>query len=187
MRERFHFQIPERTIQSWLSEHKAVTTYSRLRTAARKLFDPKTVIKTVLLQHQQVYRFQVHQPKLALLANDLPGLTQCLSTIATNFPHGLFKETRQRSSTLPAELQPPFQWKENHATRTAALVLPISPSNKKRHETLQRFMLVNDSVTVAPPTPDASASTVTALAPAQVVVRTVSVRLMSNCLRKPIF
>ena|SRR6266850_3364545 len=38
-----------------------------------------------------------------------------------------------------------------------------------------------------PPAPDASASTVTALAPAQVVVRTVSVRLMSNCLRKPIF
>ena len=38
-----------------------------------------------------------------------------------------------------------------------------------------------------PPAPDASASTVTALAPAQVVVRTVSVRLMSNCSRKPVF
>src|SRR5580658_1017024 len=37
-----------------------------------------------------------------------------------------------------------------------------------------------------PPAPDATASTVTARAPAQVVVRTVIVRLMSNCLRKPI-
>ena len=37
-----------------------------------------------------------------------------------------------------------------------------------------------------PAAPDASASTVTALAPAQIVVRTVSVRLMSSCLRKPV-
>ena len=35
-----------------------------------------------------------------------------------------------------------------------------------------------------PPAPDASASTVTARAPAQVVVRTVVARLMSNCLGK---
>ncbi len=31
----------------------------------------------------------------------------------------------------------------------AALVLPTAPNNRKRHETLQRFMLINDSVTVA--------------------------------------
>ena len=28
-------------------------------------------------------------------------------------------------------------------------MLPASPSNKERHETLQRFMLINDSVTLA--------------------------------------
>jgi ATP-dependent exoDNAse (exonuclease V) beta subunit len=31
----------------------------------------------------------------------------------------------------------------------AELVIPTSLNNRKRHETLQRFMLVNDSVTVA--------------------------------------
>jgi ATP-dependent exoDNAse (exonuclease V) beta subunit len=39
--------------------------------------------------------------------------------------------------------------KENFATRTAALVLPAVGDNRLRHETLQRFMLANDSVTVA--------------------------------------
>jgi hypothetical protein len=39
--------------------------------------------------------------------------------------------------------------KENYATRLARLALPTSPNNKKRRETLQRFMLINDSVTVA--------------------------------------
>jgi ATP-dependent exoDNAse (exonuclease V) beta subunit len=38
-------------------------------------------------------------------------------------------------------------------THLAALALPTSPNNKKRHETLQRFMLVNDSVSVAVETP----------------------------------
>jgi ATP-dependent exoDNAse (exonuclease V) beta subunit len=46
-------------------------------------------------------------------------------------------------------LAPPVTRKENHATRLAALALPASPTNKKRHDTLQRFMLINDSVTVA--------------------------------------
>lgn len=39
--------------------------------------------------------------------------------------------------------------KENFATRTAALVIPSIGDNRRRHETLQRFMLTNDSVTVA--------------------------------------
>jgi ATP-dependent exoDNAse (exonuclease V) beta subunit len=39
--------------------------------------------------------------------------------------------------------------KENAATQTAALIIPAVGNNKLRHETLQRFMLSNDSVTVA--------------------------------------
>src|SRR5262249_49989500 len=39
--------------------------------------------------------------------------------------------------------------KQNAATDTAALIIPAVGNNKLRHETLQHFMLVNDSVTVA--------------------------------------
>ena len=39
--------------------------------------------------------------------------------------------------------------KENFATRTAALIIPSVGNNRLRHESLQRFMLANDSVTVA--------------------------------------
>jgi ATP-dependent exoDNAse (exonuclease V) beta subunit len=39
--------------------------------------------------------------------------------------------------------------KENFATRAAALVIPTVGDNRFRHETLQRLMLANDSVTVA--------------------------------------
>jgi ATP-dependent exoDNAse (exonuclease V) beta subunit len=39
--------------------------------------------------------------------------------------------------------------KENVATRIADLIIPVVGNNKLRHETLQKFMLINDSVTVA--------------------------------------
>jgi hypothetical protein len=39
--------------------------------------------------------------------------------------------------------------KRNAATETAELIIPAVGNNKLRHESLQRFMLCNDSVTVA--------------------------------------
>ena len=56
---------------------------------------------------------------------------------------------RRRPPTLSTAQQLTAQGKENFATRTAALVIPAVGNNYRRHETLQRFMLANDSVTVA--------------------------------------
>jgi transposase-like protein len=156
IRKRFHRVIPERTISSWLTEYRPFTTYSRLRAVGKKLFLPDAIVRSHTFHHQQVYRFQVHRAKLELLTQagtDVGGsiapLKAYLGGIESHFPHHLFQATRHRSSTFPAELRPPVTRKENHATRTAALVLPTAPNNKMRHETLQRFMLINDSVTVA--------------------------------------
>jgi hypothetical protein len=105
-------------------------------------------------EHRQVYRLQAHNAKLELslrspIHRHLSPLRGYLTAVQRDFPHHLFQNTAERSSTFPAQLQPAMSHKENHATGFAALVLPTSPNNKKRHETLQRFMLVNDSVTVA--------------------------------------
>jgi ATP-dependent exoDNAse (exonuclease V) beta subunit len=67
-----------------------------------------------------------------------------------DFPHHLFTpDTPVRSSTYPVRLSADVTRKENYATKLAALALQIAPNNKKRHETLQRFMLLNDSATIA--------------------------------------
>jgi len=160
LRKRFHRDIPERTISSWLTEYRPLTTYARLRSAGRKLFRPDAVIRSHTFHHQQVYRFQVHRAKLELLTQpntqpatgssiDFTGLKEYLASIETHFPHQLFQETGHRSSNFPAKIHPPVTRKENHTTRFAGLALPTAPNNKKRHETLQRFVLINDSVTVA--------------------------------------
>jgi hypothetical protein len=154
LRQRTRLDISEGTLRSWLNAYKTFTTYARLRAVGQKLFTPQALILSRTLHHKQVYRFQVHQAKLKLLFEapqhrHLATVATYLESVGPRFPHDLFAESNHRSSSFAAELAPPISRKENYATRLAALVLPTSSSNKKRHETLQHFMLINDSVTVA--------------------------------------
>jgi ATP-dependent exoDNAse (exonuclease V) beta subunit len=154
IRRRLHMHIPERTISSWIGEYRTLATYARLRDDAKVLFRPADVVRSYTLAHKQVYRFQVHRAKLDLLAREVGHATaehlkKYFGSVNATFPHDLFRESHHRSSTFPIELHPSVIRKENNATRLAALALPAAPNNKKRHETLQRFMLLNDSVTVA--------------------------------------
>src|SRR5437667_2721506 len=139
LRQRTRLEMPERTIRRWLEEYKPLTVYARLRTAGKKLFHPDAIIRSFTLYHQQVYRFQVHLAKLALLLEPpahrhFASLSDYFTTVGQDFPHKLFQSNEHRSSKFPTELAPPVTRKENHATRVAALVLPTSPTNRKRHE-----------------------------------------------------
>jgi hypothetical protein len=95
-------------------------------------------------------------PKLAFARSDarhnrFAPLADFLERVPEICPHSLFSESSQaselanfidRNHLIVVE-------KENFATRTAALVISAVGDNRLRHETLQRFMLANDSVTVA--------------------------------------
>jgi transposase-like protein len=154
IRKRLHVDIPEGTIRSWIRAHKPLTAYARLRAIGRKLFDSDAMIRSYVLRHKQVYRFQLHRAKLELLFQNaahrhLAPAKNYLEAIGEDFPHSIFQTSEHRSSKFPTELAIPITRKENYATRLAALVLPSAVANKKRHETLQKFMLVNDSATIA--------------------------------------
>jgi hypothetical protein len=135
------------------------------------VFPPQQTIRTVKLYHRQIYAFAYHRPKLELLrrgelddkrAGGLGStarfrpLADFLESVPTECPHDLF--TRDDDPKARAsQAHPSFadvsritvNRKENAATETAALIIPAVGNNKLRHETLQHFMLANDSVTVA--------------------------------------
>jgi hypothetical protein len=83
----------------------------------------------------------------------LRPLAEFLQLMLRRCPHDLFTTTTRASQAKKTDHfnldQVEIIEKKNFATRIAHLVLPSSPSNRMRHETLQHFMLVNDSVTVA--------------------------------------
>ena len=151
---RWRLQVTSRTIASWLKAYRSLTGYAGLRNAGRELFAPGNIIRGRTLRHQQVYRFQIHQAKLHLTLRGagypIPAqLARYLDTITSDYPHHLFTTTKHRASRLKTRFNPPIPQQSDDVTQLAKLVLPTSPSNKKRHETLQRFMLINDASTVA--------------------------------------
>ena len=84
------------------------------------------------------------------------SLANFLENIPTICPHDLFRRDDDPKARA-SQAQPDFadvsriivNRKENAATETAALIIHAVGNNKLRHETLQRFMLANDSVTLA--------------------------------------
>ena len=84
------------------------------------------------------------------------SLANFLEDIPAICPHDLFRRDDDPKSRA-SQAHPTFanvshlivNSKQNAATDAAALIIPAVGNNKLRHETLQRFMLANDSVTIA--------------------------------------
>jgi ribosomal protein L37AE/L43A len=130
IRKRLHVDIPEGTIRSWIPAHKPLTAYARLRALGSKLFKADEMVRSFLLRHKQVYRFQLHRAKLELLLrtarhSHLASARNYLEAIGENFPHAIFQSSEHRSSKFPPSVAIPIIRKENYATRLAALVLPL--------------------------------------------------------------
>jgi transposase-like protein len=158
-------RIAASTVSRWLQAHPRLTTYRRLRAKGLRLFSPPMVIRITKLFHTQVYEFGYHRAKLALLregylddrrAGDtsFSGLATFLENVPHNCPHTLFKrEDGARASSLAHTFlsldRLVVTEKQNTATEMAALIIPACGSNRDRHPKLQRFMLANDSSTVA--------------------------------------
>jgi hypothetical protein len=154
---RFHITVPEKTFRLWYTAHKPICTYHTLRGAIAHHFEPDGLLEKHYLQHRQVYLYTLHHGKLEHLFSfryhrAYAPIRNYLVTdvLSQDFPHELFtREERDRSSQYPVILQAAVTRKDNYATKLAGLALQIAPSNIKRHETLQRFMLLNDSATIA--------------------------------------
>ena len=114
-----------------------------------------------------MYGYAYHRPKLEFVRSGalddkrrgdthFAGLADFLESVPTTCPHDLFKrddDPKARASQADLAFADVSRIivnrKENAATAAAALIIPAVGNNKLRHETLQHFMLANDSVTVA--------------------------------------
>jgi transposase-like protein len=154
---RYGHKVSRSTIANWLSEQATLRTYSRLRNQARHIVPPAQTIRSIKLYHRQIYKFAYHRPKLALLRQGreharFAPVADFLENVPSTCPHELFRDSERASQTPLGSLNKNrlvVTTKENAATRMAALVIPTVGDNRFRHEALQRFMLANDSTTLA--------------------------------------
>lgn len=166
--KRFKIRVPQRTISSWIRKFKEICRFSRMRSEVIKhhlKHHPKNdLIFSKKFYHQQVYDFQYHKAKLELSSKELPEqkfrlLKSYIEKIPTkDFPHHIFggaeEGLEKRASQLSMNLLKMTRLqKKNYANMLAEIALKISPNNRARHETIQKFMLINDSVTIATEVP----------------------------------
>jgi transposase-like protein len=167
LRKKTGRHVPPSTIGSWLREYRQHCTYRRLRADGLSRFTPEQTVRSIKLYHRQIYSYAFHRPKKervqsGTLDDNRPGdkrfarLADYLERIPTTCPHDLFRredDPKARASQAAPDWADVSRVivnsKRNAATDTAALIIPAVGNNKLRHETLQRFMLINDSVTVA--------------------------------------
>jgi transposase-like protein len=157
IRSRFGRRAGRSTIAAWLADHRSLTTYARLRAEGRRLFPPTQAIHSIKLYHRQIYKYAYHRPKLAMLRESrehqrFAAVADFLERVPIDCPHELFRDSERASQKAAGFLDTSrliVVEKENAATGMAALVIPTVGDNRLRHEALQRFMLANDSTTLA--------------------------------------
>ncbi len=171
LKKKTHRSVSPSTVASWLEQYKRHCSYRRLRAQGLSRFPATQTIRAIKLYHRQIYSFAYHRPKLDFLRagvlddkrkgdTHFAPLADFLERVPTDCPHDLFRregDPKARASQAPPTFADTshaiVNVRENAATHTAALIIPAVGNNKLRHETLQRFMLANDSVTVAVETP----------------------------------
>jgi transposase-like protein len=160
VRKKFGVRVPTSTARYWIHEFAEYLPFLRLRESARRHSIPmrKAIFEHRLL-HGQVYDFKYHRTKTDLLLTahrgnePLAPLRSYLDSIPEGCPHELFlKETPRASQAKHLFRVGDIRITERHnntAIESARFALQCVAKNKLRHETLQEFMLVNDSATVA--------------------------------------
>ncbi len=171
LKKKTNRRVSPSTIAAWLEEYKQHCSYRRLRAQGLARFPANQTIRSIKLYHRQVYSYAYHRPKLAFLRDGtlddkraasaastarFAPVADFLESVPTICPHALFTRAEDLKARA-SQARPEFadvshaivNRKENAATETAALIIPAVGNNKLRHETLQRLMLANDSVTLA--------------------------------------
>ncbi len=160
--EKYGLKVSFQNIPNWLKDFEEYLPFLRMRGFIEKKYDKREILVESKMFHGQIYDYKYHRAKTDCLINDdfknykFRPLQEFLELVTAECPHSIFKETERRASEYKGifdlegvKITP----RNNLAIRNTRLILQTVSNNKLRHEVLQEFMLLNDSVTVATEVP----------------------------------
>lgn len=160
LKQKFKVAPDEQSLAKWIEQYKPLCRYERMRSYALKMYRPKDVIECVTLVHKQLYNFRYHRAKTRLMLEEFKNrnfrpLKDFLDSVASETPHQSFLEGERMSEVRSKfdRTDMVVKSKSNFANKLTEFALKGARSNKLRHEAVQRFMIANDSVTVATEVP----------------------------------
>jgi transposase-like protein len=147
LRKRFKIAPSRSTIQRWIQTHSDLTPIAKKREEIRSFGDP---IKTLDLVHRGIpYSFAVNMFKAQYLKNEMAGLKNYL----TCYEDKPVFEGGDRCSDKILSVSVETKRTKNIACRIAGLAFESAKKSTDRHSLVERFMLVNDSATIATEVP----------------------------------
>lgn len=151
---RFKVNVSKSSVHQWLKELGDVCTYRKLRTETLKNYEKnENILFSKTFEHNGLsYNFRYHKPKLESLCqgNGFPGLMGYVEGFEKNGCPSKFFEEGDRCSQLRINVRNFRRERDyNNACRLSALALKLCNSNRERHPVVEKFMLINDSSTVA--------------------------------------
>jgi hypothetical protein len=158
--KRYGIPVSRQNLKNWLRDFREYLPITRLYSAIASEYPSRRILLEHRLLHGQVYEFKYHRAKAELIVRNSTEhdqyrpLLDFFESVPRSTPDELFRDQRSRASTQKHKYRFPIDGvhiepKDNAAKKIAAFVLQSVATNKLRHEALQEFMLLNDSVTVA--------------------------------------
>jgi hypothetical protein len=161
LNQKLDYNIHPTSISNWVTEYQDICRFSRLRPYALKRYDPKHFTITATLAHRQLYQYRFHRAKCNLIIREdikhrnFAPLEEFLEMVPSETPHQYFQDSLRASESplIFSKTQMIVRPKHNLANQLAEFVLQSVKDRKARHNAIQKFMLYNDSVTVATEVP----------------------------------
>ena len=161
LKSKTNYNLHPTTLSNWLKEFQHICRFSRLRPYALKRYHPKYFTVTATLAHRQLYRYRFHRAKCNLIIREdikhrnFGPLEEFLEMVPSETPHQYFQDGLRASESplVFSKTQMIVRPKHNLANQLAEFVLQSVKDRKARHDAIQKFMLYNDSVTVATEVP----------------------------------
>lgn len=149
---RFKVKISKSCVHKWIKEFSSICSYYKLRSETLKRYDIKNqanIIESFSFKHSGLtYDFMYHKPKLEMLSYRFISLRKYLKSMKDVCPSDIFNED-ERCSQLQVDVSIKKVGKYNQACRLADLALRACFKNCERHNFVEKFMIVNDSSTIA--------------------------------------
>lgn len=161
--EKYGIAISARNVRNWVADFAEYTPYLRMRDFVEQKFDRREVIEETRMMHERIYDFKYHRAKTQLILDEdfknakFRPVQRFLDLVAGECPHQLFQnKDGQRASEHKGKFNMDgvrIVRRDNMASKNARMILQAVSNNKLRHEIVEEFMFVNDSVTVATEVP----------------------------------
>ena len=116
------------------------------------------LIEESKLFHQQIYNFKYNRAKLNLILEEdfkhskFQPLKEFLELATAECPNHIFQSSESRASDLKGKFnldEVRIIPKDNFIVKTTNFITQAISNNKMRHETIQDFLIANDTVTIA--------------------------------------